>query len=432
MKKTPKNVAHIVGKLKKLRSETRDKKQFVTHISSGNWLGCGLGLVFWKINKIKTRKPDGECEFFLSCRYAEKLCPRKRGEKIITTVLQDAGIITVISPGVKDRKPAHYRLESDWVGILPMNFKLNAWQLNRRKIAAEQSLLNQYKRRPWLRWVDESLVRVVLPESEEVQRAMQNPDTEPSMLDAMKFMRGYLAPHERKEALAKYAGTIYTPIQSLPKTVVPTLLIDGEPIAQFDLTSAHPCTLPRLMIEAERKYQVVGGIAEAKRLVEELESGRLYDTLGLALGINPKRAKKQFLAALNGKDNHTHNDPVFLEFARRFPVAKRVIVMIRRGDTSRLHQKMSWIVAEVIGLTIETCAKLELPVYPRTDEIVCRQRDEVKVHEILSAYFLDQTSVHAKVGGRRVSFIPAANQIIGYDNCPQNVSRPPARGLVIR
>jgi hypothetical protein len=26
------------------------------------------------------------------------------------------------------------------VGILPMNFKLNAWQLKRREIAAEQSL----------------------------------------------------------------------------------------------------------------------------------------------------------------------------------------------------------------------------------------------------------------------------------------------------
>ena len=46
-----------------------------------------------------------------------------------------------------------------------MNFKLNAWQLKRREIAAEQSLLNQYKRRPWLRWMDDSMVRVVLPES---------------------------------------------------------------------------------------------------------------------------------------------------------------------------------------------------------------------------------------------------------------------------
>ena len=81
--------------------------------------------------------------------------------------------------------------------------------------------------------------------------------------------------------------------------------------------------------------------------------------------------------------------------------------MIRRGDGKRLNRKMVGILADVIKLTIETCAKLELPVYPRTDEIVCRQRDEAKVHEILSAYFLDQTGVHAKVGGRRVSFIPS-------------------------
>jgi hypothetical protein len=418
--KASKNVTHIVGKLKKLRSETPDKNQFVTHISSGNWLGGGLGLVFWKINKIKIRKPDGECEFFLSCRYAEKLCPRKRGEKIITTVLQDAGIISVISPGVKDRKPAHYRLESDWVGILPRTFKLNAWQLKRRKIAAEQSLLNQYKRRPWLRWVDESLARVVLPESEEVQHAMQNPDTEASMLDAMKFMRGYLAPHERKEALAmaKYAGTIYTPIHSLPKTVVPTLLIDGEPVAQLDISSAHPSTIPCILIEAELKYGVGGGLAEAKRLTEALESGRLYDWLGPAIGIAPNAAKGRLLSALNGEDPHAYNDAVFKEFTKLFPLVKVVFRMIRKRNRNDFNRKMAGILADVIELTIETCAKLELPVYPRTDEIVCRQRDEAKVQEILSAYFLDQTSVHAKVGGRRVSFIPEANQIIGYDHCP--------------
>jgi len=57
-------------------------------------------------------------------------------------------------------------LKGDCVGILPMNFNLNAWQLKRREIATEQSLLNQDKRRPWLRWMVESLVRVVLPESE--------------------------------------------------------------------------------------------------------------------------------------------------------------------------------------------------------------------------------------------------------------------------
>jgi hypothetical protein len=72
----------------------------------------------------------------------------------------------IVERYLRKGKSTHYRLERDWVGILPMNFKLNAWQLKRREIAAEQSLLNQCKRRPWLRSVNESLVRVVLPESE--------------------------------------------------------------------------------------------------------------------------------------------------------------------------------------------------------------------------------------------------------------------------
>lgn len=401
--KASKNVTHIVGKLKKLRSEIPDKKQFVTHISSGNWLVGGLGLIFWKINKIKTRKPNGEWEFFLSCRYAEKLCPRKRGEKIITTVIQDAGIITVISPGVKDIKPAHYRLESDWVDILPMNFKLNAWQ--RHRLAAAEHWVKDRcaKKNPVLVWVDASISRIQLPETEVWCNVMRDPELEPSARRAGDFLRGYRQGHSK----IGYAGTIYTPIHSLPKIAVPTLLIDGAPIAQLDITSAHPSILPRLMIEAEKRFKVLGGIEEANKVAEELEAGRLYDSLAITLSIDPKAAKKRFLAALNGENKHTYNDAVFLEFARRFPAAKEVIGKIRRGDRKRLNRKMAGILADVIKLTIETCAKMGLPVFPRTDEIVCRQRDEAKVHEILSAYFLDQTSVHALVGGRRVSFIPS-------------------------
>jgi len=206
--------------------------------------------------------------------------------------------------------------------------------------------------------------------------------------------------------MAKYAGTIYTPIHSLPKTVVPTLLIDGEPVAQLDISSAHPSTIPCILIEAELKYGVGGGLAEAKRLTEALESGRLYDWLGPAIGIAPNAAKGRLLSALNGEDPHAYNDAVFKEFTKLFPLVKVVFRMIRKRNRNDFNRKMAGILADVIKLTIETCAKLELPVYPRTDEIVCRQRDEAKVHEILSAYFFDQTSVHAKVGGRRVSFIP--------------------------
>jgi len=90
---------------------------------------------------------------------------------VVNGVCWESWLIVMAATVIVERylrkgKRTHYRLERDWVGILPMNFKLNAWQLKRREIAAEQSLLNQSKRRPWLRWMEQSLVRVVLPESE--------------------------------------------------------------------------------------------------------------------------------------------------------------------------------------------------------------------------------------------------------------------------
>jgi len=208
---------------------------------------------------------------------------------------------------------------------------------------------------------------------------------------------------------------------SLPKTVVPTLImstliIDGEPISQHDITSSHPSTLPRSMIEAEKKFKVLGGIEEAKKLVEELEAGRLYESLAITLRIDPKAAKKRFLAALNGKDKHTYNDAVFLEFARRFPAAKEVIGKIRRGDRKRLNRKMAGILADVIKLTIETCAKLELPVYPRTDESSASSVTKPRFTRFCQPIFSIRLPFTQRSGGHRVSFMPSMSEINRSDS----------------
>lgn len=417
MKKTPKNVAHIVGTLERLRREKPEKTEFVAHIRKKRLLDCGVGLVMYWIDEKKNQlPPDGHWFIHLSSRFADQLCPRQRGGKTIAKLLVEFGILVPHSPPLIGVIPTGYRIPEEWIGVRPD--RLTEWQRIRLGRARAWKHASDCKEAPALAWIEQSLSRITLPESEELRKAMQNPRTENSAMEAMRYLRDYAAPENRKVTSIGYAGTFYTPIHSLPKIVVPTLLIDGEPISQLDITSAHPSTLPSLMIEGERKFGVCGAIEEAKKLTEELEAGRLYDSLAVTLGIDSKAAKKRFLAALNGEDNHTYNDAVFLEFGKRFLIAKQVIGMIRRGDRKRLNRRMAGILADVIKLTIETCAKLELPAYPRTDEIVCRQRDEAKVHEILSAYFLDQTGVHAKVGGRRISFIPAANQIIGYDHCP--------------
>jgi hypothetical protein len=400
-----KSVAHIVGILQRLRSEQAEKIQFVAHIKEKRLLDSGVGLVLYWVNEIKKhRPPDGRWFVYLSSRFADQLCPRQRGCKTVVRLLVESGILVPISPPLIGVIATGYQIPEEWIGVCPE--RLTEWQRIRLSKARAWKHALDCKEVPALTWIERSLLRITIPESEQLRKAMQNPRTEHSAMDAVRYLRDYTARENRKLTHIGYAGTFYTPIMSLPKTIVPTLLIDGEPVSQLDITSAHPSTLPRLLIEAEKKFKVLGGIEEAKKLAEELEAGRLYDSLAIALRIDPKAAKKRFLAALNGEDKHTYNDAAFLEFARRFPVAKQVIGMVRRGDGKRLNRKMAGILADVIKLTIETCSKLEIPVYPRTDEIVCRQQDEAMVQEILSAYFLDATSVHAKVGGHRVSFIP--------------------------
>jgi hypothetical protein len=188
-------------------------------------------------------------------------------------------------------------------------------------------------------------------------------------------------------------------------------LIDGEEVAQLDITAAHPSTIPCMMVEAEKNYGVAGAIQEASRLRDELETGQLYDSLAEAVGLSPNEAKQSLLAAFNGENGHTYNDPTFKVYAVRFPIAKKVIGMIRDSDRKRLNQKMANTLSRAIDKTIQTCREKQIPVYPRTDEIVCRKRDAEFVREVLAAYFLDETGVNAKVGKERVSFIPTEEEV---------------------
>lgn len=388
------------------------KTEFSSHISRGGYLGSGVGLVLWFIKYKVKKNESGKLEFYLSSRFAEKLCPRqKHGELSITKSLREAGIIKVLRPGVAGLCNAYYELKDEWVVILPSDFKLNEWQRERLEKAFLWSKSEQYKRRPFLVWIDETLRRTTIPESPELREALRNPKTKPSARYAEDFLRDYLPPEERKNTEAKYCGTIYTPIASLPKDIVKTLLIDGEEVAQLDITSAHPSTIPSMMIEAEKKYRIAGAIQEAARLRDELESGLLYDFLAAEVGLSREDAKDRFLQALNGENGHTYNDPTFKAFARRFPIAKQVISKIRDGDIKRLNQKMAHTLSKAIDKAIQTCWEYQIPVYPRTDEIVCRKRDAEFVREVLAGYFFDETSVNARVGKERISFIPTEEYV---------------------
>lgn len=399
------NSAHFIGELLALRREMPNNKQFSAHIIQRGWLSGGVGLVLWYI-KEHSETQNGVARLNLSSRFAEKLVPRAHGDKSITALLREADILHVEVPAVWGQSSARYKLADSWRGVIPRNFKLNDWQKKRLQKAHGYAAEAQLVRSPWLAWVDETLCRTELPETDALREAMQNENTRPATERIMGFLRGYEPPHKRKKTKVQYCGMVYTPILSLPCNVVCSLLIDGEPVSYLDITAAYPSTLPSLMVDAEKKFQIAGAIMESKKLADELETGKLYETLGLEIGMESKTAKTQLLAAFNGKDNHTYNSKVFQAFVKKFPVAKKVISNIRKRGHTNLHKKMSVILANAMKLTLETLFKFEIPAFPITDAIVCRKKDEAFVREVLSAYFLDQTGVHALVGKKRVSFLP--------------------------
>jgi hypothetical protein len=392
------NVAHIVGILERLARKMPDKIEFVAHIKERGLLGGGVGLVMYWLGHLRKQKPpENHCIVYLSSRFAEQLCPRQRGGKTITKLLVESGILVPHLPAVVGVMPTGYQVAEEWVGVRPD--KLTEWQRRRLIKARAWKYSTDCKKSPALAWVEESITRITLPHTEVLNESMQDPRTHQAALEGYKYLWRLEPPEERKTSWIGYAGTIYTPIMSLPRQLVPTLLIDGEPVSQLDITSAHPSTIPRLLTEAELKYSVVGGVAEAQRLTNELQSGRLYDALGFECGLTAKAAKKRFLSALNGEDGHTYNDSVFKKFVERYPAAKKVFGKIRKGDKNRLNRKMAGLLAEAMRLALEACAKTQSPVYPRTDELVCRVRDSELIRKVLAASIYKVTSVNPAVGG---------------------------------
>jgi hypothetical protein len=228
------------------------------------------------------------------------------------------------------------------------------------------------------------------------------------------------------DAIAKYAGTIYHCLSSLPRKLVPTLLIDGEKVAQLDISSAHPCTLVNILLGFAGQFGVKETHEEADSLRRELESGQLYAHLASESrikGVGPKRAKGRFLPAVNGKDGHTYHDEIFKTFSRLFPLTGKAVGIIRAPDRRNISRQMAFLLSKAIDDCLEACMGLDLPAYPRTDEIVCRERDAELVRRILALAFHKHTTVNPMIGKKRVDLLDGSDPLL------QQVRR--ALGLII-
>jgi len=347
--------------------------------------------------------------FLFSSRYAESLCPRRGdGFNAIRDLIQ-AGIIDKVRPGSEWARRA-----SEYVFCLPfaqctVELSMTPRLEKRLKIAREGALKRRFKRDPFLAWVDRTMRQIRIPPSEPLTAAL--------MADDNRAVRGAIrvlaceAPWKPPEV--GYAGTTYHFLQNLPRQLVPTLLYAENPICQLDISAAHPCTLPRMMRESVARHgSDPAWIQAAEQLTRDLESGRIYDTIGAELQVPPKTAKVGLLSAMNAKPGYTNNDSTFLVFARKYPEAAEMLRRVKRSSHKNQSRNMAAILAEAMTLAMTLLMNLGVPVFPRTDELVGPAEHREIIRDVLHACFLHTTDVNAMVGGGRPSHIPTEAEVM--------------------
>ena len=63
---------------------------------------------------------------------------------------------------------------------------------------------------------------------------------------------------------------------------------------------------------------------------------------------------------------------------------------------------MAYILSQVIDAGLKFCMDHNLPAFPRTDEIVCRERDADAIRAVMARAIHRVTTVNPKIGGVRV------------------------------
>lgn len=208
----------------------------------------------------------------------------------------------------------------------------------------------------------------------------------------------------------KPSGLIVTSLISCPRSLKPHLLIDGEPVAMCDVSSAHWMFLPRLVSD-RIAYMVKRGDhpasmnslrAEMSRLIELCSSGSFYEST-LPEGAAPmeiKTRKKILNVLFNSPNSRAAGNVLWRQLRLRFPRCLGIIDDIKRRDHRHISKQLQHFTAKAIEAALLDMQRQGLPAIPDTDSLIVRECDrEAACHAIGKAMFEETRGVRVTVGG---------------------------------
>jgi hypothetical protein len=163
-------------------------------------------------------------------------------------------------------------------------------------------------------------------------------------------------------------GDVQSNVSRMPELVRETLQINGLPVAEFDIQSAHAVLLGKF-------YEGETGndwMAENARFCEEVK-------LGFPSIYGEKKAWKiKFLSALNQSTRVArHSSEGYRELERLFPLLARKLARMKRGDKKAVGRLLRCKLAEIIQNALIENDKDGIPSIPVVDSMVVAMPEDL-------------------------------------------------------
>ncbi len=215
--------------------------------------------------------------------------------------------------------------------------------------------------------------------------------------------------HDWLNAQTKEVGhdktkTVHTPISGCPKRkadIRQHLRLDGEAVAEVDISGAHLVVIPKVYEPAFLKRYGVPHTAtdaeeEKKSLVAMIESGDVYG--GGAHDERNKR-KKEVLTSLNMDAKVQMAMEAATDLMESRPILRATMWAVKKYSHRDLSPWLMRWVSDIVNGAVVALDAEGIPSIPIVDCLMVRQRDEDRARQELSSRIFEATGVRATVAG---------------------------------
>lgn len=327
---------------------------------------------------------------FCSARIGRELYTSRQYYQMIA-LLRSVGAIEVDDSYQVGGRPKQFRLGEPYrEGIT--RFEVHAPRLAKRLAIAAQS---KAKDTPLRRWLEECyLERAAFgPEAENVLR--NHPYETDYQRACWDYLYSRFAEKSRTYVVAKSGRVTYVP-NLVPRQLRHTVLLDGEPAVEVDVSASQPRLAASLYPPGSR---------ELPRFMSLLNAGNVYEVAAGWVGESwsVDRAKEEFFQqVLYGSKAFHGTYPMWGEFAARFPELAVIIERAKGADSSTFPVKLQSIEAGImLGGVAAELVEQKVPILALHDGFAVKQGDAEAVAASIHQHWTAGTGQRPviKVGG---------------------------------